>query len=130
MTYNFNDMKFYINHFNINVTDLDASLMFYEKFLNLKETRRKIDTNGEYIICWISDDKKEITIELTWIKSKVGKYNLGDNESHIAMITNNFEEAYLLHKEADIICYENKKMGIYFIKDPDSYWIEILPIKK
>jgi lactoylglutathione lyase len=25
------------------------------------------------------------------------------------------------------ICYENKAMGIYFINDPDDYWIEILP---
>jgi lactoylglutathione lyase len=25
------------------------------------------------------------------------------------------------------ICYENKAMGIYFIADPDNYWIEILP---
>lgn len=123
-------MKFYINHFNINVTNLNTSLLFYEKFLNLKEIRRKIDENGKYIICWISDDNKNITIELTWIKSKVGKYNLGDNESHIALITNDFEKAYLFHKEANIICFENKEMGVYFIKDPDSYWVEILPIKK
>jgi lactoylglutathione lyase len=27
------------------------------------------------------------------------------------------------------ICYENKDMGIYFIIDPDGYWIEILPNK-
>lgn len=123
-------MKFYINHFNINVTNLNTSLLFYEKFLNLKEIRRKIDVNGKYIICWIGDDNKNITIELTWIKSKVGKYNLGDNESHIALITNDFEKAYLFHKEANIICFENKEMGVYFIKDPDSYWVEILPIKK
>lgn len=123
-------MKFYINHFNINVTDLNVSLLFYEQFLNLKEMRRKNDENGEYIICWISDEKKEITLELTWIKSKVGKYNLGDNESHIALVTDDIEQSYLFHKQANIICYENKKMGVYFIKDPDSYWIEILKIKK
>jgi lactoylglutathione lyase len=27
------------------------------------------------------------------------------------------------------ICYENKEMGIYFINDPDDYWIEIIPAK-
>ena len=32
-----------------------------------------------------------------------------------------------LHKEMDCICFENKAMGIYFIADPDNYWIEILP---
>jgi len=24
------------------------------------------------------------------------------------------------------ICFENPAMGIYFISDPDGYWIEIL----
>jgi lactoylglutathione lyase len=28
------------------------------------------------------------------------------------------------------ICYENKAMGIYFINDPDDYWIEIIPQKR
>ena len=28
------------------------------------------------------------------------------------------------------ICYENPGMGIYFIEDPDSYWIEIVPKRK
>lgn len=31
------------------------------------------------------------------------------------------------HSEMGCICYENKKMGLYFINDPDEYWIEILP---
>jgi lactoylglutathione lyase len=26
-----------------------------------------------------------------------------------------------------VICYENKEMGLYFIEDPDGYWIEITP---
>jgi lactoylglutathione lyase len=28
------------------------------------------------------------------------------------------------------ICFENKKMGIYFINDPDDYWLEIIPGKR
>jgi lactoylglutathione lyase len=28
------------------------------------------------------------------------------------------------------ICYENKDMVIYFINDPDGYWIEIIPQKR
>jgi len=26
------------------------------------------------------------------------------------------------------VCYENESMGLYFIVDPDGYWVEILPI--
>lgn len=28
------------------------------------------------------------------------------------------------------ICFENPAMGIYFIADPDGYWLEIVPRKK
>lgn len=27
----------------------------------------------------------------------------------------------------DCVCYINEGMGIYFISDPDGYWIEIIP---
>ncbi len=26
-----------------------------------------------------------------------------------------------------VVCYENPSMGIYFIEDPDGYWLEIIP---
>ena len=38
-----------------------------------------------------------------------------------------FEKAYEKHKEMGCICFENEAMGIYFIVDPDGYWLEILP---
>ena len=28
------------------------------------------------------------------------------------------------------VCYVNEKMGIYFINDPDGYWLEVVPSKK
>jgi len=34
-------MQFTIDHFNINVPDLEKSLAFYKKALGLKEVRRK-----------------------------------------------------------------------------------------
>ena len=38
-----------------------------------------------------------------------------------------YEAAHAKHKEMGCVVYENEKMGIYFIADPDGYWIEILP---
>lgn len=122
--------KYFINHFNINVTDIKKSLIFYERHFGLKEIRRKEDVEGKYIIVWIGDNSNNITIELTWIKEKEGNYNLGDNEFHIGLVTSDFDASYQDHKKAEIICYENKKMGIYFVNDPDGYWIEIVPMKK
>lgn len=123
-------MQFKINHFNINVVDLQKSIEFYKKNLMINVYREKIDPKGNYHIVYLTDDDKKVFIELTWIKSKVGKYNLGDNEIHLAFETDDFDNAYKMHKENGVIIYENPEMGIYFIGDPDGYWVEIIRKKE
>ena len=121
-------MKFSIDHFNINVFDLEKSLIFYEKALGLKESGRIDADDGSFIIVYISDESGK-KLELTWLKAMDRPYNLGDEEFHIAFRTQDYDEAYKLHKEMDCICFENEAMGLYFIKDPDGYWLEILPVR-
>ena len=41
-----------------------------------------------------------------------------------------YDEMRKYHKEMGVVCYENTDMGLYFINDPDDYWIEVLPLKK
>ncbi|MFH2059096.1 MAG: VOC family protein [Pseudomonadota bacterium] len=122
-------MKFTIDHFNINVLDLDKSLAFYEQALGLKEIRRKTAEDGSYIIVFLGDGTSTNKLELTWLKAMDHPYDLGDEEFHIAFKTNEFDDAYALHKRMDCICFENKDMGIYFINDPDGYWLEIVPVR-
>lgn len=54
-------------------------------------------------------------------------YNLGDNEFHLAFDVDDMDAAHELHKKMGCICFENPAMGIYFINDPDGYWIEFIP---
>lgn len=122
-------MKFTIDHFNINVLNLEKSLAFYEKALGLKEKRRKQADDGSYIIVYLGDGITGNSIELTWLKAMDRPYDLGDEEFHIAFKTQEFDAAHALHKEMGCICFENKEMGIYFINDPDGYWLEILPVR-
>lgn len=122
-------MSFTIDHFNINVLDLDQSLIFYNKALGLKEIRRKTADDGSYIIVFLGDGNSDNKLELTWLKAQEKPYDLGDEEFHIAFKTNDFDKAYTLHKEMDCICFENKEMGIYFINDPDGYWLEVVPVR-
>ena len=69
-------------------------------------------------------------MELTLLKNRKEKYKLGDNELHIAFKVDDYDQAYKKHKKMGCICYENPKMGIYFISDPDNYWIEIIPMER
>ncbi|HHU48958.1 MAG TPA: lactoylglutathione lyase [Clostridiales bacterium] len=123
-------MEFRIDHININVTDLEKSLAFYSEALGLREIRRHEASDGSFILVYIGNDKSPISIELTWLRDKEGSYELGDNETHIAFKVDNYEEAYENHKKMGCICFENKAMGIYFIEDPDGYWLEVVPGKK
>ena len=121
-------MSFRFVHNNINVLDLEKSLAFYEKALGLKAVRRK--EKPEFTLIYLGDGLTQHQLELTWLKDRTKPYDLGENEFHLAFETEDFEAAYALHKEMNCICYENKAMGIYFIADPDGYWLEIIPAKK
>lgn len=122
-------MKFTIDHFNINVLNLEKSIAFYEKALGLKELRRKTATDGSYIIVFLTDSQSVNKLELTWLKDRSEPYDLGDEEFHIAFKTDDFDTAHALHEKMGCICYENKEMGIYFINDPDGYWLEVVPVR-
>ncbi len=120
-------MKFKMIHENYNVSDLQASLDFYEKALGLTEVRRKTAEDGSFIIVYVANENADFELELTWLRDHPQKYNLGDEEFHLAFYTDDFEAAHKLHEEMGCICFENHEMGLYFIKDPDGYWLEIVP---
>ena len=123
-------MQFTMIHECYNVLDLDASLAFYEKALGLREVRRKTAADGSYIICYIGNAEADFELELTWLRDHPQKYDIGEEEFHLAFRTDDFAAAHALHDSMGCICFENPSMGIYFIEDPDGYWIEIIPPRK
>ncbi len=123
-------MQFKMVHENYNVFDLQKSLDFYREALGLTEVRRKEAEDGSYIIVYVGNETTDFVLELTWMKEMDRPYNLGDCEFHLAFETEDFDGAYAKHKEMGCICYENPVMGVYFIEDPDGYWLEIVRKKE
>lgn len=123
-------MKFQFAHYNYNVIDLQKSIAFYQEALGLQEVRRKEAADGSFTLVYLGDGETGFQLELTWLRDwGKDKYNLGDNEIHLAFTVDDMEAAHQKHQEMGCICYENPKMGIYFISDPDGYWLEIVPAK-
>lgn len=118
---------FTFNHYNYNVLDLEKSMTFYAQALGLHEVRRKEAEDGSWKLVYLGDGKSDFQLELTWLRDRKEAYNLGENEFHLAFVTDDFAQAHQKHKEMGCICFENPEMGIYFINDPDNYWLEILP---
>lgn len=118
-------MKLELIHENHNVLDLEKSLAFYEEAVGLKEIRRRQDEDGSFISVYLANDLTDFELELTWKKDREDTYDVGDIETHIAFIAENFDEAYKFHRAMGCVCGEDIEKGIYFIKDPDGYLLEV-----
>lgn len=115
-------------HNNFNVLNLESSLKFYKEALGLQEVRRL--EKPDFTLVYLGDGgETPHQLELTWLKDRKEAYNLGENEFHLAFVTDEYEAFHAKHKAMGCICYENPTMGIYFISDPDGYWLEIVPVQ-
>jgi lactoylglutathione lyase len=123
-------MKFTFAHNNINVLDLDRSLTFYKEALELEAVKRHEAKDGSFVLVYLGDGRTPHRLELTWLRDRKEPYNLGDNEIHLAFTVDDYAAALARHKEMGAVCFENPAMGIYFIEDPDGYWLEIIPEKR
>ena len=120
-------MKFRMVHNNFNVRDLKKSLDFYEKAFFMHEVRRI--EKPDFTIVYLEDGNSSHQLELTWLKDHPQAYDLGEDEFHLAFRVDDYEAAHSLHAEMGCICFENPAMGIYFVEDPDGYWLEVLPTR-
>lgn len=122
-------MKFTMYHSCIAVFDLEKSIKFYEDALGFEEVRRISADDGSFEIVFMSNKGDTTMLELTWYRDRSEPYDLGDNEIHIGLRVDDFQSALAHHKDMDCVCFENKNMGIYFIADPDGYWVKIVPMR-
>lgn len=121
---------FKFNHFNFNVQDMERSLKFYDEALGLFPVREKNAADGRYKIIFLGDGETNFRLELTWLRDHPEAYDLGEQEFHLALTAEDYAAAHEKHEKMGCICFENPEMGIYFIEDPDGYWIEIIPAKR
>lgn len=118
-------MSFTFAHVNFNVLDLGRSMAFYEKAFGFYEKRR-LEAEG-FTLVYLSDGVTDFELELTYLHGRTEPYNLGEKEFHLALYMEDYAAAREKHAAMGVICYENAEMGIYFVEDPDGYWIEVLP---
>lgn len=123
-------MKFTFAHNNLNVYDLQKSLDFYKEALGLTVESTKDAADGSFTLAFLGDQTTPHLLELTWLRDMNRPYELGDNEIHLAFRVDDFDAALARHREMGCVCFENPDMGVYFIEDPDGYWLEIIPASK
>ena len=120
---------FAFNHVCFNVWDLQKSMDFYAEAFGLHEIRRHVAADDSFILVFLGDGHTDFTLELTWLRDRTEPYDLGECEYHLALATDDMAAALEKHKKMGCVCFENPDMGIYFVNDPDGYWIEVIPAK-
>ena len=98
------DIKMHFDHFNINVMDLDSSIRFYKENLGLTEVGEIKAPDGAFIIKYLSSPGNDFRLELTWLRDHKEPYELGENESHLALrYDGDYDEIHALHQRSDML---------------------------
>ena len=121
---------FSFNHFNFNVLDLERSLRFYNEAFGLKPVREKLASDGSFKLVFLGDGVTDFRLERTYMTDRTEPYDLGEQEFHLAFVADDMEKTHALHEKMGCICMDNPNMGVYFVTDPDGYWIEVIPPRK
>ena len=117
------------DHFNFNVLNLERSLAFYQEAFGFVPVAEKTAADGSFRLVFLGDGDTGFRLELTWLRDRKEPYDLGELEYHLAVQAEEYDTIHQKHRAMGIVCYENPDMGIYFVQDPDGYWIEVVPAK-
>ncbi len=122
-------MTFFI-YTGITVRDLDRSIKFYSEVMGMKLKARIKNpyTNGEFAQM-VSREGELPSLELNWYADKK-EYTSGDELDHLAFLVDDahkeLERLKKLGVEIAQQAYESKNHTVFFAKDPDGIWLEIL----
>ncbi|MDR2360733.1 MAG: VOC family protein [Oscillospiraceae bacterium] len=118
-----------LNHVSLHVRDLEKSIKFYEDALGYEKQMEMPMPDGSATLVFMGSKDGGAQIELTWLKDQGEKpYDIGEEEViHLGFVVSGFEEVKAKHKEMNCIVFENPMLGLYFITDPDGYWLEMVP---
>ena len=89
------------DHFNFNVLDLERSLDFYRRALDLTPVRQKEAEDGSFRLVYLGDAAgSPFQLELTWLRDRTAPYDLGECEFHLALRTDRFEVSFRRRRPA------------------------------
>lgn len=122
-----------ILHTMLRVSDLAASLAFYQNVLGMKLLRKKDYPEGRFTLAFLgyAEESESAVLELThnW---DISHYDLGNAYGHIAIeVDDAYEACDIVRNRGGKVVREAGPMKhgttiIAFVEDPDGYRIELI----
>ncbi len=118
-------------HTCVRVQNLEKSMDFYTKALNLKEMRRKDFPDYQFTLVYLAFEEGGYELELTYNYDQAEPYEIGNGYGHIAIGVDDLKATHAAHKAAnyevtDLKGLPGSEPSYYFIQDPDGYKIEVI----
>jgi lactoylglutathione lyase len=107
---------------------MERTLRFYKAALNMDVVRQKKSDAMEMM--FLGNEASSHQVEVIREAGRTKSYDLGENSVHFAFRTDDIDAARARHKEMGCIDHEVPEFGVYYIKDPDGYLVEIMPVRK
>jgi lactoylglutathione lyase len=125
-----------ILHTMIRVGDLDRSIAFYSKVLEMRVLRRKDYPGGRFTNVFVGydDESRSAVLELTY-NWDTKSYDLGTGYGHVAIeVDDAYKACEQVKKQGGKVTREAGPMKhgttvIAFVEDPDGYKIEFVERK-
>ena len=114
------------------VMDLEESIDFYQKALNLEISRERDFPEYEFTLVYLKSPEGDFEIELTYNYDRKEPYTVGNGYSHIAVTVDDIKKSHQRHKDLGYEVSELKSLseeasgGYYFLTDPGGYRTEII----
>ncbi|MFL2840481.1 MAG: lactoylglutathione lyase [Pseudohongiellaceae bacterium] len=125
-----------ILHTMLRVTDLQESINFYTKILEMKLLRQMEFPEGKFTLAFLGygDQSSNTVLELThnW---ETNSYDMGNAFGHIGIAVNDAYKACddISAKGGEVVRPAGPMMNsgsvIAFVRDPDGYMIELIESK-
>ena len=112
--------------------NINSCITLVEEFAEMEENNSILDIMNYYGINFyfdISDFMNSRSSDQSKENTFTGMKLVWECEFHLALRAEDYEAAHAKHAAMGCICFENPAMGIYFVTDPDGYWIEIIPTR-
>ena len=111
-------------HTSLHVSSLEGSLEVYRAALGFEEGWRRV-ISPEEVLVFLALPGNTVQLELSW-QAQTPPVPPPSRRCHLAVSTDLLPHLYARHAAMGCVAATPEPGSLYFVRDPDGYYIEVL----